>query len=219
MLRAAITFDDGYLEHFRTATLLRRLGVRATFFLITGLERWHGKPLLAPRPSLIRKMHDMGHEIASHTSTHSNLLLADEETIEQELYQSKMCLERVVGSRVVGFAYPWGGHNDIVKNAVRKYYSYARVDAETNPPIIRLRTHFADRYAIEAKALLRRTAPEILARRMLKASNDVVIRIHSIPDRSLVTWMAFLKLVNAEFVPLCELAHAKQISTDSRNRR
>jgi peptidoglycan/xylan/chitin deacetylase (PgdA/CDA1 family) len=210
MLRVAITFDDGYLEHFRTATLLREIGVRATFFVITGLQHWHGKALLALRPELIRKMREMGHEIGSHTITHPNLLaLRDEETIEHELCRSKSYLERVVGSRVVGFAYPWGQHNDVIKDAVAKHYGYARVDAERYPPVIELRTRSMDKYAIEAKRLLKRTAPEILARRVVRANNDIVIVVHSIGYSELVLWVDYLKLLKARFVTLRELVHAE----------
>ncbi len=209
MLRVAITFDDGYLEHFRLATLLREIGVRATFFVITGLEHWEDNALLTLRPELIRKMREMGHEIGSHTCTHPNLLLADEETIEHELCRSKSYLESVVGSRVVGFAYPWGLHNDVIKNAVGKHYSYARVDAELYPPVIELRTRSIDKYAIEAKRLLRQTAPEILARRVVRANNDIVIVVHFIGCSELVLWVDYLKLLNAKFVTLRELVRAE----------
>ena len=209
MLRVAITFDDGYLEHFRTATLLREIGVRASFFVITGLQHWHGKALLASRPELIRKMRKTGHEIGSHTITHPNLLaLRDEETIEHELCRSKSYLEpgRV---RVVGFAYPWGLHDNVIKDAVGKHYSYARADAELHPPVIELRTCSMDKYAIEAKRLLKRTAREILARRVIRANNDIVIVVHSIGYSELVLWVDYLKLLKARFVTLRELVDAE----------
>ena len=45
----AISFDDGYLEYMRSAHLLSKLGVKATFYITTHLDAWVGKPLLAEK--------------------------------------------------------------------------------------------------------------------------------------------------------------------------
>jgi peptidoglycan/xylan/chitin deacetylase (PgdA/CDA1 family) len=204
MIRIALTFDDGYLEHFNTARLLWRLGIKGTFFVITGLEKWRGKKLLTVEPERIKEMHEMGHEIGSHTSSHPNLLLTTETEVEDELSKSKSYLEGVIASRVVGFAYPWGLHNEAVKNAVRKYYDYARVDSGFTCGM----GHddgLGDRYAIQAESLLRRSAASLLAKALGRKDRASVILFHAVDDISLVAWIHYLRLLNGRFMPLSQL--------------
>jgi len=39
----SLTFDDGYRRHFEIAKVLYGLDVRASFYVITGLQRYGGK--------------------------------------------------------------------------------------------------------------------------------------------------------------------------------
>lgn len=71
----ALTFNDGpsnYTEQL--LDVLDELKVKATFF-ITGnnLGNGHIDDPLTPWPRILRRMHDSGHQLASHTWTHRDL--------------------------------------------------------------------------------------------------------------------------------------------------
>src|SRR6056297_3488304 len=61
-----LTYDDGPSDHLTLplADLLKRHGVRATFFVI-GRE-------VAQRPAIVRRLQEDGHEIGNHTQDHLN---------------------------------------------------------------------------------------------------------------------------------------------------
>ncbi len=128
----SLTFDDGYMKHYEIAKMLYRRGIAATFFIIAGLTEYNGEKLLASRPELIKEIHDMGHEIASHTFTHKNLTMLPPEAVEYECAKSKTILEKIVGNEVRGFAYPYGAFNKDVVNIVKNYYCYARTMGKLN---------------------------------------------------------------------------------------
>jgi len=126
-LLASLTFDDGYLSHYNIAKLLHKEGVRATFFVITHLKYFEGKPLLTAATELIQEIHDMEHEIGSHGCTHSILTSLPKSELEWELLQSKLYLSKLIGRDVRGFAYPSGFYNKKTVLYVAKYYDYARL--------------------------------------------------------------------------------------------
>jgi len=47
-MNVVLTFDDGYREHLLIARWLARRGIKATFFVITGLRWYMGRELLRP---------------------------------------------------------------------------------------------------------------------------------------------------------------------------
>lgn len=122
----ALTFDDGYLEHYAYAKVLRALDVKATFYITTHVSELLGRKLLNIKPELIAEMADMGHEIGSHTCTHPDSTTIDSYKLIEELENSKKFLENITGREVVGFAYPYGRYNERVAEAVKKFYAYAR---------------------------------------------------------------------------------------------
>jgi len=131
MVVISLTFDDGYLAHYEAAKKLYRMDVRATFFIITGLETYAGRRLLTARPELIKEIVDMGHEIGSHTDTHRDLTSLEPREVERELARSLAFVKRFVGGPV-GLAYPYGSFNKEVVSIAKKYYAYARTMGSYN---------------------------------------------------------------------------------------
>jgi len=123
---ASITFDDGYLSQLRFAEVLARLGIKATFFVITHLKSFEGKPLLTINEENIVRLSEMGHEVGSHTATHKVLTDLNNLELREELRSSKKYLEDLIGKEVLGLAYPYGLYNLRVIREVSKYYYYAR---------------------------------------------------------------------------------------------
>ncbi len=58
--------------------------------------------------------------IGSHSVSHPNLVKEDFQTIKNELCLSKQLLEDILGQKVLHFAYPYGGRNQISKQIVQQ---------------------------------------------------------------------------------------------------
>ena len=79
--------------------LLRRAGVRATFFTVGEVARDH--------PALIQELVAAGHEIASHTMTHPNLWRLAPDDLRRELEEQRAAIEAAVpGQPLLGFRAP-----------------------------------------------------------------------------------------------------------------
>ncbi len=134
----SLTIDDnGAPDHPFWIEMGNEFGFRFTWFVITQrvgnnayFGTWDG----------FRKLHELGHDIQSHSHTH----LHGEFTIDEEYRISKETIEREIpGHRVRTLAYPGGQHpvkNDPVVAA--KYYLGARgtvglVTPAINPPYLR----------------------------------------------------------------------------------
>jgi peptidoglycan/xylan/chitin deacetylase (PgdA/CDA1 family) len=60
----------------------------------------------------ISEMHDYGIEFGSHACSHRVLTRLDDQTVKQELEQSRQLLEQAIGEQVNLIAYPNGNYND-----------------------------------------------------------------------------------------------------------
>lgn len=109
--QVAITFDDG--PHPRITPFLLRVLARhrakATFFLV-------GKQALI-YPDLVRAIVQHGHEIGSHSHTHSDLSRLSRLDVERELVESRWAIARACGRRVVLFRPPGGHYSPTVRQA------------------------------------------------------------------------------------------------------
>jgi len=123
-MNIALTFDDGFREHLAIARYLARHGIKATFFVITGLREYMGKELL--KPEEIRKIASMGHEIGSHTVTHIDMTNTPEDVIYRELTESKRFLSDLLGGEVASFAYPYGPHSEVAAKLAKQMYKIVR---------------------------------------------------------------------------------------------
>lgn len=73
-------------------------GIKATFFIVGKLAK--------ESPSIVKSISLEGHEVASHSMSHSFFSQLDEYEIEKEIYYSKSLLEDVAGVEVLGFRAP-----------------------------------------------------------------------------------------------------------------
>ena len=158
-INVAITFDDGYRGWLdNVSPVLRDLGVTATFFVSSGFVglredkeadfaasklRNSQRTTGGLRAEELRKLAEEGFSIGGHTSNHVNLEeFRDIKDVRSEILEDKKELERITGTKVEYFAYPFGlyrnTHIDIVHVLQESGYRGAVtlvpgfVDASTN---------------------------------------------------------------------------------------
>jgi peptidoglycan/xylan/chitin deacetylase (PgdA/CDA1 family) len=201
-LNVALTFDDGYAEHYDIARTLHRRQIRATFFLITGLREWKNKTLLTLRPKLIRKMQEMNHEIASHTQSHLNLQTLTDEKVHSELQESKIYLEKLLDQEVEGFSYPFGKYDERISQIVASHYTYARAAGKVANP---------NRYELPTRnpGLSLRKCSLLMTGNMVRGRGFAILLLHSTNNLSVITWIQYMKLFRIHFVTLSELVEAR----------
>lgn len=95
----ALTFDDGpspYTE--QVLDLLDQHGAKATFF-VNGDNFGRGSidDPSKPWPGLIRRMHNSGHQIGSHTWSHADLTNVDSQTRLTEVSRLETALVHILG--------------------------------------------------------------------------------------------------------------------------
>jgi peptidoglycan/xylan/chitin deacetylase (PgdA/CDA1 family) len=111
-----ITFDDGRSDGYTQAfPILRRLGLVATYYVITGRIGLTNN-LSA---SQLRRLAAAGMEIGSHTIDHVRLSSADPSAARLELAGSADRIAAVTGQRPTTFAYPFGGLDPFAQGLVQ----------------------------------------------------------------------------------------------------
>jgi len=122
-----ITFDDGIACVYENALpVLQEFGYQASVFVVSsrvgGYNDWCEDFGLPRRRMLtafeIRTLADSGVDIGSHSANHLWLGKAEKTAITNEIRDSKVALEDIVGREVSHFAYPFGSWNPMVKNIV-----------------------------------------------------------------------------------------------------
>ncbi|MBI3887522.1 polysaccharide deacetylase family protein [Candidatus Microgenomates bacterium] len=104
-----LTFDDGYEDFYLNALpLLKKYNAKATIYVVYNFINKRGNPPYLTADELI-KIKDSGLvEIASHTLNHAYLKDLKFETAKKEIFDSKTKLEKLLGTSVPSFAYPYG---------------------------------------------------------------------------------------------------------------
>lgn len=116
--RISITFDCAWGTDYTEAILsaLEGRGVKATFFTV---QFWAEN-----NASFLGKIAAAGHEVGSHSKTHSRMSELSEEEISAELESSCAVIERITGKPVGLFRAPFGDYDDLVISTVSKQGLY-----------------------------------------------------------------------------------------------
>jgi peptidoglycan/xylan/chitin deacetylase (PgdA/CDA1 family) len=115
-----LTFDDGYADNLQyAAPILKELDFGATCFVVSDCigthNSWDAEQLRVRKPLMdaqqVRGWLAEGFEVGSHTRSHPHLDRLDEAQAEAEIAGAKADLERLTGTRIDHFCYPYGSVN------------------------------------------------------------------------------------------------------------
>ena len=122
-----ITFDDGYKNNLLYALpILQQFSFKAVLFALGNdkvtCNEWdvqQGEPAheLMDAEELVQ-MSKAGVEIGAHTLSHPDLTKLSAPAALQEIVQSKINLESMIGQEVISFAYPYGYYDHAVQQLV-----------------------------------------------------------------------------------------------------
>ena len=108
------SWDDGHKLDLKLANLLQKYNIKGTFYI----SPFYLKDRLSETEI---KQLDRYHEIGAHTLTHVDLRSISIKEAENEIGNSKLYLEKVLGHELNMFCYPKGLYNEQIKKIVRNY--------------------------------------------------------------------------------------------------
>ena len=159
-------------------------GVKATFFLV---GFWAEK-----YPEYVKKIDEAGHEIGTHSATHSQMSKLSEGEIRQELASSSEAIASVTGKAVELFRPPFGDYDDLLIRTAREAGLY---------------TVQWDVDSLDWKGL---SAPEIAQRVLTRVQSGSIILCHNNGEHTaeaLPAVLSALKTRGYTFVPVGELIY------------
>lgn len=109
------TFDDGLEEHYTLVyPEMEKVGFKGTFWIWgKGIENeaaQQGKPRMTW--AQMKEMSDKGHEISSHSWSHTNLKRLSLEEVKTEVEKNDSIILARIGKRPLTFCYPFNAYNE-----------------------------------------------------------------------------------------------------------
>jgi peptidoglycan/xylan/chitin deacetylase (PgdA/CDA1 family) len=118
------SWDDGHVLDIKLANLLKKYGLKGTFYISAENREFKKKELLTNR-QIISLSRDF--EIGAHTMTHPRLSKVGKKESEAEIAESKIYLEKLTGKKIISFCYPGGDYNHTHISQLKKAgYKMAR---------------------------------------------------------------------------------------------
>lgn len=134
-MKLEISCDDGALEDLRVADLLEKYQLPCTFYIPSS------SPLM---PSDIKDLAEK-FEIGGHTVSHpQDLKLLSDDSLDAELAENKIWLEKIIGREVTSFCYPRGRYDErVIEAVIRAGFKQARTTmvGSTDYPLDAFRHH------------------------------------------------------------------------------
>lgn len=117
-----VTFDDGWESVYTEALpILQRDGIRTTQFIIAGDFADPGYMSY----DQVKSLHQLGHELGSHTMSHPDLAKLNDAQLVHELADSKATLGTIQYD-IKDLALPYGSVNDKALAYIKQYYRSSR---------------------------------------------------------------------------------------------
>ncbi|MBQ8323175.1 MAG: polysaccharide deacetylase family protein [Clostridia bacterium] len=191
--KVAISFDCAWGVEYtdKLLDIMQKNGVRCTFFAV---QFWVEK-----YPEYAQKIVDAGHELGTHSRTHSYMSKLSEAEIRDELKTSAEAIEKATGQKTNLFRAPYGDYDDLLIDTAQSMGLY---------------TIQWDVDSLDWKNL---SATEIALRIVNGAKNGSIILCHNNGLHTAEALpMIFSTLQNRgyEFVPIGELIYKENYSID-----
>lgn len=196
--KISISFDCAWGTEYTDELLdvLERENVRATFFMV---EFWTEK-----YPEYVKKIDEKGHEIGTHSATHSYMSKLSEEEIRQELTSSSQAIEEATGKKTQLFRPPYGDYDDLLIDTAKSMGLYSiQWDVDS----------------LDWKDL---SANDIAMRVINRVQNGSIILCHNNglhTAEALPVILDTLKNKGYEFVPVGELIYKENYTIDVNGRQ
>lgn len=124
--KIAISFDAAWGDDHTKPILdiLDQYKVKTTFFLV---EFWAKK-----FPEDVKMIHDRGHEIGNHSSTHPDMANLSAEEITKELMGAEENIKAITGEKPTVFRPPFGSYNNnLMETCEKNGYQVIQWSVET----------------------------------------------------------------------------------------
>lgn len=112
--KISISFDAAYGDQYtdEILTILDKNDIKATFFLVGNwVDNYSDK---------VKKIHDKGHEIGNHSTTHPYFTQLDSIKMKEEIFSTSEKIKEITGEATVLFRPPFGDYNSQVVNVVKE---------------------------------------------------------------------------------------------------
>ena len=195
--KIAISFDCAWGVEYTDKILqaMERSGVKCTFFAV---QFWVEK-----YPEYVEKIVAAGHEMGTHSRTHSYMSKLSEGEIRDELSTSTAAIERLTGQKVTLFRPPYGDYDNLLIDTCNKMNLY---------PI---------QWDVDSLDWKNLSATEIAMRVINGVKNGSIILCHNNAlhtAEALPLIFSTLKNRGYEFVPISELIYKENYHIDPSGR-
>lgn len=196
--KISISFDCAWgVEHTDDILKALKVGdVHATWFMV---EFWTKK-----YPEYVKKIDAAGHEIGTHSATHSYMSKQSEEEIEEELNSSSQAIKDITGKEVTLFRPPYGDYDDtLIKTASKLGYYSVQWDADS-----------LDWRDLSATDIAKRVIANVKSGSIILMHNNGLHTAEAVP-----IIISTLKNKGYEFVPIGELIYKENYTIDGTGRQ
>jgi len=192
--KVAISFDCAWGVDYTDKLLdtMAKNDVRCTFFAV---QFWVEK-----HPEYVDKIISAGHEMGTHSRTHSYMSKLDKASIQDELTTSSNAIEKLTGQKVTLFRPPYGDYNNLLIDTCNEMGLY---------PI---------QWDVDSLDWKNLSATEIAMRVINGVKNGSIILCHNNglhTAEALPLIFSTLKNRGYEFVPISELIYKENYCVDS----
>ena len=192
--KIAISFDCAWGTDYTNELLdiMKKNGVRCTFFAV---QFWVEK-----YPEFAQKIVEEGHELGTHSRTHSYMSKLSKSQIESELISSSEAIEKVTGQKPTLFRPPYGDYNDLLIETAKEL------------------NLFTIQWSVDSLDWKNLSATEIALRVINGTKNGSIILCHNQglhTAKALPMIFATLKNKGYSFVPIGELIYKENYQIDA----
>ncbi|HHT50468.1 MAG TPA: polysaccharide deacetylase family sporulation protein PdaB [Eubacteriaceae bacterium] len=196
--KIAISFDAAWGDEFTQEILdiLKKYDIKSTFFLV---GFW-----VDNYPHQVKKIHQYGHEIGNHSTTHPDLAKISKEEIIHELNVTGEKIEKIIGEKPILFRPPFGSYNDTLINTAEElgYYTI--------------------QWDVDSLDWKEEGVEPIIQRVKSKVQNGSIVLFHNnakYMTKALPSLIEALYEENYKIVPVSELIYKKDYFIDHRGKQ